>query len=183
MQALPIQGVRAAVPLDAVPVARIQLRSWQTAGATADTLAAMSAADVEDAWSTAIAAPPSPRHRVLVAVADGEVVGFAALAPATDPDSDPAYEGEIVALHVDPSHRVAGHGSRLLAACVDGLRADSCAVGYHWLMADDLVSRSFFVGAGWAPDGGLRELDLHGDGTTTVGQVRLHTALGDDPDE
>jgi len=177
---LPIQGVRAAVPLDAGPVANIQVRSWQ-AGASTVTLAAVLAAvevqAIEEGWTTAISAPPSPRHRMLVAVADGAVVGFAAIAPAGDPDSDPAHEGELVALHVDPSHRVAGHGSRLLAASIDGLRADACSVAYHWINADDLTTRSFLIGAGWAADGGRRELDLHGDRATTVAQLRLHTAL------
>ena len=37
----------------------------------------------------------------------------------------------------------------------------------------------FGPGAGWAPDGAHRELDLHGDGAATVKQVRLHTDLSE----
>lgn len=175
-----LNGVRAAVPLDAESIAGVQLRAWQAgagAGVPAKVLDALDVQDVHFAWATAIASPPSPRHRVLVAVAAGTVVGFAATTPAGDPDSEPEHEGEIAVLQVDPSHRVAGHGSRLLSACIDGLRDEGCDVAYHWISAADLASRSFFVGAGWAADGAQRELGLHGDGSTTVGQLRLHTSL------
>ena len=37
--------------------------------------------------------------------------------------------------------------------------------------------RGFLDGAGWAPDGAHRELDLDGAGTVRVKQVRLHTDL------
>ena len=46
-----------------------------------------------------------------------------------------------------------------------------------WLTSTDDMLREFLAGAGWAPDGAHRELDLHGDGTVLVKQVRLHTAL------
>lgn len=175
-----INGVRAAVPLDAAAIARIQVRAWEQGAGTsvpATVLGALNAQAVEDGWTIAITAAPSARHRVLVAVSDGVVVGFGATAPAGDPDSEPDHEGEVVALHVDPDHRASGHGSRLLAACVDGLRDDGCDVAYHWANDTDEQSRAFLVGAGWAPDGGYRELDLHGDAVTTIGQVRLHTGL------
>lgn len=175
---LSINGVRAAVPLDSASIAAIQTRSWQAGGGLpAAVLETLDDGAVQDTWAVAITMPPSPRHRVLVAVADGVVVGFAATAPASDPDSQPAVEGEVVALYVDPSHRVAGHGSRLLSACADGIRDEGCAVAYHWIAAADLVSRSFFVGAGWAADGAQRELDLEGDGATRLAEIRLHTAL------
>lgn len=176
-----INGVRKAVALDASLIARIQVRAWERGAGTsvpASMLGAMSDRAVEDGWTMAITGPPSRRHRVLVAVSDGVVVGFGATAPAGDPDSEPDHEGEVVALHVDPGQRAAGHGSRLLAACVDNLRDDGCDVAYHWVSDTDEDSRAFLEGAGWAPDGGYRELDLHGDAVTTVGQVRLHTALG-----
>ena len=179
---LSINGVRPAVPLDAASIAGVQIRAWQAGGLTPDVLTAVGARSVEVDWATAVAAPPSPRHRVLVAVADGVVVGFAATAPADDPDSEPSHEGELVALHVDPSHRVAGHGSRLLSASVDGLRDEGCDLASHWVAAADRVTLGFLEGAGWAVDGARRELDLHGDRVTTLAQVRLHTALGTAPD-
>ena len=48
-----------------------------------------------------------------------------------------------------------------------------------WLTATDDTLRAFLTEAGWGPDGAHRTLDLVGDGSTTVRQVRLHTALVD----
>ena len=48
-----------------------------------------------------------------------------------------------------------------------------------WVPAADDALRGFLTDAGWAPDGAHRTLDLLGDGSTTVKQVRLHTALVD----
>jgi hypothetical protein len=60
---------------------------------------------------------------------------------------------------------------------VDTLVADRFTRGVTWLQAADDGLRSFLTEAGWGPDGAHRTLDLLGDGSTTVRQVRLHTAL------
>jgi hypothetical protein len=60
---------------------------------------------------------------------------------------------------------------------VDTLRQDRFTHAVMWLRADDEAARRFLADAGWAPDQAHRELDLHGDGTVRVKQVRLHTAL------
>jgi GNAT superfamily N-acetyltransferase len=116
---------------------------------------------------------------VLVALEANRVVGFAATAPSEDPDAEPA-EGEVVAFHVDPDALGAGHGSRLLAAAVDTLRADRFVRARIWLVVGDDAVRRFLEPAGWAADGAHRELDLTGDGTATLRQVRLHTDLQDE---
>jgi hypothetical protein len=46
-----------------------------------------------------------------------------------------------------------------------------------WAIATDDGLRRFLTDAGWAPDTAHRELDLDGEGTTLVKQVRLHTAF------
>jgi hypothetical protein len=46
------------------------------------------------------------------------------------------------------------------------------------VVASDDAVRGFLDGAGWAPDGAHRELDLDGTGAVRVKQVRLHTDLG-----
>jgi hypothetical protein len=63
---------------------------------------------------------------------------------------------------------------------VDTLRADRFGRATTWLPATDDVRREFLTQAGWAPDGAHRELDLHGDGSVLVRQVRLHTDLRGD---
>jgi hypothetical protein len=46
-----------------------------------------------------------------------------------------------------------------------------------WLLTNDDARRRFLTESGWAPDGAYRELDLDGSGSTTLKQVRLHTAI------
>ena len=59
----------------------------------------------------------------------------------------------------------------------DTLRADKFSRALVWLASTDDVRRAFLTEAGFAPDGAHRELDLHGDGSVRVKQVRLHADL------
>jgi GNAT superfamily N-acetyltransferase len=177
------RGVRLAWPADAGRIGAIQAAAWRAEYATllpVEVLADVDADAYAARWAAAVDRPPSARHRVLVALDGGAVVGFAALAPSPDPDAHPGRDAELVALHVDPAATRRGHGSRLVAAAADTARADRFGALRTWLLAGDDALRGFLAGAGWAPDGASRELDLTGDGSVTVRQVRLHTALGDD---
>ena len=66
--------------------------------------------DLAMVWASGILNPPTPMHRLLVAVESGQVVGYAALGPSQDPDAD-AGIGELLALEVDPEQQREGHGS------------------------------------------------------------------------
>jgi GNAT superfamily N-acetyltransferase len=112
----------------------------------------------------------------LVAEAGGEVVGFVALAPTTDPDAESATDAELVAIGVLPDRLREGHGSRLVNAAVDHLRQDGFVTARVWVTGSDPL-RPFLEGAGWAADGAHRSLDLHDDGTVVVAQVRLHASI------
>jgi ribosomal protein S18 acetylase RimI-like enzyme len=172
--------VRVAWAADAEGVGRVQARAWTASYGDllpAALLAQVDAAGFAEVWRAAITRPPSARHRVLVALRGDEVVGFAAVAPSEDPDAGP-WDGEVVALHVDPAVTREGHGSRLLSAAAETLRQDRFRYARAWLIASDDPQRAFFGSAGWAPDGAHRELDLRGDGAARLRQVRLHTDLG-----
>lgn len=169
-------SVRLALPTEAEKVAGVQRQSWtEYAGALSDALLAVSLADMTAAWERSIARPPDARCRVLVAINAGQIVGFATTQPCDDDDAEPT-DGMIGEFAVSPVARRQGHGSRLLHACVDTLRADGFRTGRHWLMADDDARRQFLVDTGWAPDGAHREL---GDEQSQVRikQVRVHTDL------
>jgi ribosomal protein S18 acetylase RimI-like enzyme len=179
-QATADASVRLAWGADADAIGRIQVRGWQKSYADDvpdDVLADLPVDAFAEQWRTAITRPREARERVLVAVAGESVRGFVATCPARDADADPAVDGEIVELVIDPDERGAGHGSRLVHAAVDTLRADKFQRATIWLnaAADDV--RSFLTAQGWAPDGGHRQLDLYGDGAVVVKQVRLHTAV------
>ncbi len=165
---------------DAAGIAAVQVRAWRRAYADllpTEVLDALDPADFAATWTASLNAPQDARNRVLVALERNTVRGFAVTGPASDPDADPVSDGEVAELTVDPDHTRQGHGSRLVQACADTLSADRFTTARVWLNADDDVRRAFLSDAGWAPDGAHRELDLHGDGSLRVKQVRLHAAL------
>lgn len=178
-QPTPDAGVRRARPEDADAVGAVHAASW---GADYAELLPRRAGTVDPAalaasWSQAIQAPPTPRHRVMVATAGPDVVGFVAFGPSADGDADPAADAEVVALLVHPDAQRAGHGSRLLNAAVDTLRENGFRRIRMWVPEVDEPRLAFVRGAGLADDGAGRVLDAAGDGTTTVREVRLSAAI------
>lgn len=166
---------------DAPAIAAVQVRAWRTSYdgvLPASVLQALDPQELAGGWSDALTRPPDARDRVLVALERNMVTGFAVTGPAADPDCDPVADGEVSDLTIDPHKRGEGHGSRLMQACVDTLKADRFRRAVTWLAATDDEQRAFWTEAGWAPDGAHRTLDLTGDGSTLVKQVRLHTDLG-----
>ncbi|WP_061299978.1 GNAT family N-acetyltransferase [Herbidospora cretacea] len=139
-------------------------------------------------WDEAILSPPSPRHRVLVAVervvpdteewralgpggvlaalptanerASDRVVGLASHGPAEDPDLHPGFTAELLTLLVDPNHIRRGHGSRLLNATVDHLRDDNYSSVVTWVFAENYAMLGFLESAGWGEDMAERVLDM-----------------------
>lgn len=177
------RSVRMAWADDAAAIGALQARAWRRSYAEVLPDALLAKVDPDGfaaAWRQAISVPPSARHRVLAALEQNTVVGFAATAPSEDPDAEPP-DGDVVAFHVDPDALGAGHGSRLVAAVVDTMRADGFTRARIWLVAGDDAVRGFLEPAGWAADGAHRSLDLTGDGTATLRQIRLHTDLRDEP--
>ncbi len=131
------------------------------------------------AWEHVLARPADARQRVLVAVgAQGRVVGFATTGPSTDPDARAGVDGEVDQLWIDPPARRQGHGSRLLNACADTLRADGFRRARWWALVPDVELRRFLAVAGWEPDGATRTIGAE-DGSVTLEQLRLHTSLED----
>lgn len=166
------------MPVESAAIAAIQRRSWAASADPISTamLAAIDLQEMTTAWHSAITKPGEARRRVLVAVTGGNVVAVATTLPSEDPDTDPATSGEIEEFLVDPAAQRQGHGSRLVNACVDTLRADGFSRAQHWQRADDDIRRAFFVSSGWGPDGAFREIGSD-DEQLRVKQVRLHTAI------
>lgn len=81
----------------------------------------------------------------------------------------------ITDLLVEPRWGRRGHGSRMLAACVDLWREDGFTAAVAWAFESDRATRSFLASAGWELDGASRALDVD---DLLVSQVRLHTMIG-----
>ena len=172
-------SVRVAWADDAPAIAELQLRTWREtyAGLLPDEAFPTDVEAAAAAWRTSFSNRRDARNRVLVALERNRVVGFAITSPAADPDCDPVADAELMEFTIDPAERGRGHGSRLLQAAVETMQADRFTRAVLWAIASDDALRAFLTGAGWAADSAHRELDLEGDGTTLVKQVRLHTAL------
>jgi GNAT superfamily N-acetyltransferase len=182
--------VRPARPDDAGEIARIQLATWRVAYRRLlprHVLDQLDEAWVAQRWRAAVEEPPSPAHRVLVAIEQagegpGYRVGFAAAGPA---DENALAPGEstlpdtaaVTDLLVEPRWGRRGHGSRLLAACVAHWRDDGFTTAVAWAYEGDPATQKFLTSAGWEPDGARRALDVD---DLLVPQLRLHTALGAD---
>jgi len=173
-------SVRPARPEDAAELGRIQVLTWRTAYASilpAAVLESLAEDAAAAAWREAIVAPPTPRHRVLVAQEQEWSVGFAAVGPADDlepGDPEPETTASVGPILVEPRWGRRGHGSRLLAAVVDHARADGMTRAVAWIPEDDAASREFLISAGWAPDGLARALDT---GAGELREIRLHALL------
>ena len=170
-------SVRLAWPAEAASIAELQRRSWATqwpADLAELMLASVSLTEMTDSWRSAIERPPQAAFRVLVATDGTRVVGFATTMPSQDDDADPSMDGAIDQFVVDPAAQHRGHGSRLLNACADTLRADGFGRACCWVNASDDALRRFLTAAGWAADGATREIGPE-DESVRLKQVRLHT--------
>ena len=167
-------SVRLARTSDVDDLANVQIRAWTTDFANilpAESLAALDPGDIALEWARGLLQPGG--HRLLVALVGNVVIGYAAVGPSGDPDTQPGT-GEILALEVDPDHRGAGHGSRLLAAVVDTARESHLTDLSMWVPLAAEKRRAFFMHAGWGPDTAYRDLDA---GETALREVRLVTSL------
>jgi GNAT superfamily N-acetyltransferase len=179
--------VRPARPEDAGEIARIQLSTWRTAYRRILPQRILDQLDedwMEQRWRRAIEMPPTARHQVLIAVEQADQaypVGFAAAGPADEdalaPEEEPLSSAAVAAitdLLVEPRWGRRGHGSRLLAACVDHWQEDGFTTAVAWAYQADAATQEFLTSAGWAPDGATRALDVD---DLLVPQLRFHTSI------
>lgn len=171
-------SVRLALPTEAAAIAALQRRHWMaTLPREADSmLASVDLESMTTAWQAAILRPPLAPLRVLVARDSDAVVGFAAVGPSDDPDAESGVDALVAEFAVDPPNWRRGHGSRLLHACVDTLRADGFRRATWWVRGSNDVLRKFLTEAGWAADGAHTEVAMDADGPR-VKLLRFHTAI------
>lgn len=177
----PDAAVRQAVPNDLPALGVVQALVWQEAYdgvVPPEVHAQFEPQAFAAAWRQALADPPIGVHRLLVATAGDQVVGFAALGPSQDPDTGQAT-GELTAIGVHPQARRQGHGSRLLNAVVDILREAGAEGVTAWVLVPHEATRAFLAGAGLGPDGAYRDRVVSPDGATAR-EVRLAARLDGD---
>jgi ribosomal protein S18 acetylase RimI-like enzyme len=152
--------VRPARVGDAPAMGRLHVRAWQAAyrgHMPDDYLDGLRAEDRAAGWERALGLQ-RPRGAVLVAEQAGEVVGFANVGPAQDPEG----AGELYAINVDPGHWGTGAGRALLGAA----QAELARLGFDetvlWVLPANARARRFYEVAGWVADGAERTAEVQG---------------------
>jgi GNAT superfamily N-acetyltransferase len=111
----------------------------------------LSVAEREEAWREALTADES--SEVYVAVDDGAVVGFCAVATPSR-DSDAADRtAEIGAIYVRPDVWRTGVGRALMDVALRDLQAGGWRWVTLWVLAKNQQARGFYGRFGFEPDG------------------------------
>lgn len=165
--------VRAAGPADAMPMARVHVRSWQEGyrGLLPDDyLSKLRPEDRARRYSFERSSPDSPA--TLVALDGSRVCGFAAFGPARM--SDLADTGELLALYVDPGYWRLGVGRQLISEARRRLGDEGFAEAILWLLVGNERAAAFYAADGWTADGASRQDEVWG---LTVDEVRYRRPL------
>jgi GNAT superfamily N-acetyltransferase len=156
----------AAVP-DAPAMGRVHVRAWQAAyrgHMPDDYLDGLRAEERAAHWERALGRDDLP-GAILVAERAGEVIGFATVGPAREPEA----AGELYAINLDPDHWGTGAGRALLEAAQTELARLGVDETVLWVLTGNARARRFYEIAGWAADGAERTIEVFG---VTVPEVR-----------
>lgn len=154
--------LRPAEPDDAIAVARVHVRSWQTAYRTLlpnEYLDHLRPEDRAQKYNFGTLDPLQPQ--TIVATEAGVIYGFATTSPAREPDL--AGYGELCALYVDPDQWGRGLGVVLVAAARTRLFQLGFRHAVLWVLAGNVRAERFYRIDRWAPDGRCRTESVWGD--------------------
>lgn len=152
-------SVRDGRPHDALAIARVHVRSWQSAyrGIFDDAfLDSLRAEDRVGRYSLKGASRSGPQ--TIVAERGGEIVGFTTVGPSRDADA--ADAAELYAVYVDPVAWGSGVGRQLMGAAYARIEALGFERAILWVLEGNERARHFYRSDGWQPDGARREEDV-----------------------
>ena len=157
--------IRRATSADAGAIADVHVRSWQAAYqglVPQDYLDGMDPAEHRPTWERRLAETAWPRMGVLVAEADGRVVGFAGMMPTRDHDEDPASVAEIASIYLIPEAWDRGIGKALMKAALDALSRAGFRQATLWVLDTNVRARRFYEATGWRNDGSIKQDTIRG---------------------
>jgi GNAT superfamily N-acetyltransferase len=152
--------VRPAAVADAAAMGRLHVRAWQAAyrGHMPDAYLDGLRPEQRAAYWEGALGRERGRGAILVATRAGQVVGFATVGPARDPEG----AGELFAINVDPDHWGTGAGRALLAAAEAELARLGFTEAVLWVLPANARARRFYEIAGWVADGASRTDEVLG---------------------
>jgi GNAT superfamily N-acetyltransferase len=168
-----VTSVRRAVPADAHDVARVHVRSWQSAyrGLVAqeylDSLEPEAWADRYTFGRMGFQLPSTQ-----VAVDGSTMCGLVTTGLCRDEDL--SNFGEVMAIYVDPSYLRTGVGRLLMTAARNRLRRVGVTAAALWVLDGNVGARRFYERDGWTFDG-TRRTSTYGD--LPVDEVRYRRTL------
>ncbi len=168
----PVIEVRAAVPADARDVARVQVRSWQSAYRGLIDQAYLDGLTPEFFAGRYTFGRVGLRLPSTVVAVDGPAIRGLATTGLCSEMEFPNF-GELMAIYVDPAHARTGIGRLLMAAARERLRRLGVAGAVLWVLDGNLGARRFYERDGWRFDGACRTETF---GDTPVRQVRYRCA-------
>jgi GNAT superfamily N-acetyltransferase len=163
--------LRAADDADLFAVGAVHHRSRVEAYAgilSAETLD-RSTADAFGAWWSERYKWERDTHRLTVADAGGEVVGFTYVGP-----SETEGAVELYGIHVEPGLVGTGLGRRLMIDALAQLAELGGERAVLWVLDANAVARRFYDRGGWTPDGTTRVEPVNGE---PVSQLRYSHPL------
>jgi L-amino acid N-acyltransferase YncA len=148
---------------DALPIARVFVRSWQAAyrGHMPDSF--VNGPTVEGTakrWRRRLSGKHQDKETWVVE-GDGAVVGFARTGPCRDADAGPAW-GEVYTIYLSPEWWGRGAGRTLFAHAVESLSARDFRPLVVWVVESNRRARRFYEQAGCRLDGVTKAGTQHG---------------------
>lgn len=108
----------------------------------------------------------------LLAVSDGDPIGFVDFGACRDEDVSQGTVGEVTAIYVHPAAWGRGVGSLLMRTALDRLRSDGFEEVVLWMIEGNRRAIEFYERFGFTPDGSLCDREMYGVPTTIV-RLRL----------
>lgn len=141
--------IRRATVEDAWGIADVHVRTWQGAYEHvfgAERLAALSVEQRLPGWQRSLG---EPEQHAFVAEEDGRIIGFVDVGPSRDP----AAEGELWGIYVEPESWGSPAGAALMRVGLDELRALGYRNAVLRVLEDNPRARRFYEREGWRADG------------------------------
>ncbi|HEX3748856.1 MAG TPA: GNAT family N-acetyltransferase [Bryobacteraceae bacterium] len=167
--------LRLAEPDDTMAVARVHVRSWQVGYRTllpGDFLDRLRPEDRAERYDFATRDPG--KACTIVALQDGDILGFATVSPARD--ADLPDHGELCAFYVDPPWWGRGVGRALISAARAHLVEQGFRHAMLWVIAGNVRAERFYRVDRWAPDGFRRAVARQG---LTLDEIRYRRDLAE----
>ncbi|MEI6649091.1 MAG: GNAT family N-acetyltransferase [Actinomycetes bacterium] len=145
--------LRPANTIDAYEIARIHVKTWQSAylGMIPDSYLQNLDVDQRARNWVQILESSIEGNQTIVAEIDGAIVGFIGVGPSREPTS--FNLGEVHAIYVDPNNQNFGVGSNLLKEGIRILKDQEFRGAMLWVLDQNSQTRTWYESRGWKSNG------------------------------